>query len=124
MRYPSSTPMAFEHTHTHAYVAALKAIESKQGWALPPLLRLRIVCLFMLQTTGKVAQQEAERARFVVMKNEQEREASIIRAEGEAEAAKLISQALAAQGICHPSIRQSIPKISIIAMCVSLSLLV
>jgi len=46
----------------------------------------------------QVAQQEAERARFVVSKNEQEKEAAIIRAEGEAEAAKLISQALQKQG--------------------------
>jgi len=46
----------------------------------------------------QVAQQEAERARFVVMKNEQEKTAAIIRAEGEAEAARLISQALQKQG--------------------------
>lgn len=42
----------------------------------------------------QVAQQEAERQKFVVMKAEQERKASVIRAEGEAEAAKMISDAL------------------------------
>jgi len=41
----------------------------------------------------QVAQQEAERARFVVQKSEQERLAAIIRAEGEAEAARLITEA-------------------------------
>merc|ERR1712070_28514 len=41
----------------------------------------------------QVAQQDAERAKFVVMKSEQEREAAVIRAEGESESAKLISQA-------------------------------
>lgn len=39
----------------------------------------------------QVAQQEAERARFVVMKADQERKAAVIRAEGESESAKLIS---------------------------------
>lgn len=37
------------------------------------------------------AQQEAERSKFVVAKAEQERRAAIIRAEGESEAAKLVS---------------------------------
>ncbi|GAB2288999.1 Prohibitin-4, mitochondrial [Dionaea muscipula] len=46
----------------------------------------------------QVAQQEAERSKFVVMKAEQERRAAIIRAEGESEAAKLISDATAAAG--------------------------
>ncbi|KAF3671602.1 Prohibitin-4, mitochondrial [Capsicum annuum] len=44
----------------------------------------------------QVAQQEAERSKFVVMKAEQERGATIIRAEGESESAKLISDATAA----------------------------
>jgi len=43
----------------------------------------------------QVAQQDAERAKFVVMRAEQEKQANIIRAEGEAEAAKLVSDALA-----------------------------
>eukprot|EP00282_Hemiselmis_andersenii_P038535 CAMPEP_0169445360 /NCGR_PEP_ID=MMETSP1042-20121227/10400_1 /TAXON_ID=464988 /ORGANISM="Hemiselmis andersenii, Strain CCMP1180" /LENGTH=275 /DNA_ID=CAMNT_0009556755 /DNA_START=73 /DNA_END=897 /DNA_ORIENTATION=- len=42
----------------------------------------------------QVAQQEAERQKFVVAKAEQEKKAMVIRAEGEAEAAKLISEAL------------------------------
>jgi prohibitin 1 len=41
----------------------------------------------------QVAQQEAERMRFVVMKSDQERKAAVVRAEGESEAAKLISDA-------------------------------
>ena len=46
----------------------------------------------------QIAQQEAERARFVVEKAEQERQASVIRAEGEAEAAETISKAVARSG--------------------------
>jgi len=42
----------------------------------------------------QVAQQEAERQRFVVARAEQERKANVIRAEGEADAAKKISEAL------------------------------
>ena len=45
-----------------------------------------------------MAQQDAERAKFVVMKSEQEREAAVIRAEGESESAKLISQATKSAG--------------------------
>ncbi|GAX74679.1 hypothetical protein CEUSTIGMA_g2127.t1 [Chlamydomonas eustigma] len=41
----------------------------------------------------QVAEQDAERAKFVVMLAEQERNAAIIRAEGESEAASLISEA-------------------------------
>ncbi|BBN03222.1 prohibitin 1 [Marchantia polymorpha subsp. ruderalis] len=46
----------------------------------------------------QVAQQEAERSKFVVAKAEQERRAAIIRAEGESEAAKLISDATLSAG--------------------------
>ncbi|EMC99333.1 hypothetical protein BAUCODRAFT_399686 [Baudoinia panamericana UAMH 10762] len=42
----------------------------------------------------QIAQQEAERARFVVEKAEQERQANVIRAEGESEAAEVISRAV------------------------------
>lgn len=42
----------------------------------------------------QVAQQDAERSRFIVMKNEQLKKAAIIRAEGEAEAARLISEGM------------------------------
>lgn len=45
-----------------------------------------------------IAQQESERAKYVVQKAEQEKLASIIRAEGESEAAQLISSALSASG--------------------------
>ncbi|SCV71377.1 BQ2448_2965 [Microbotryum intermedium] len=42
----------------------------------------------------QVAQQEAERAKFIVERSEQERQAAVVRAEGEAEAATIISKAL------------------------------
>jgi prohibitin 1 len=46
----------------------------------------------------QVAQQEAERSKFIVQKAEQEKRAAIIRAEGESAAAELISQALKEAG--------------------------
>ncbi|KAI8468071.1 MAG: prohibitin [Monoraphidium minutum] len=46
----------------------------------------------------QVAEQDAERMRFVVLKAEQERNAAVIRAEGESESAKLISDATKAAG--------------------------
>jgi prohibitin 1 len=46
----------------------------------------------------QVAQQEAETQAYVVAKADQERKASIIRAEGEAEAAELISKAMQTAG--------------------------
>lgn len=42
----------------------------------------------------QVAQQEAERAKFIVERSEQERQAAVVRAEGEGEAATIISRAL------------------------------
>ena len=42
----------------------------------------------------QVAQQEAERSKFIVAKAEQTKKAAIIKAEGESEAAELISTAL------------------------------
>jgi prohibitin 1 len=46
----------------------------------------------------QVAEQEAERQKFIVMQAEQERIATIVKAEGEAEAARMISQALKEHG--------------------------
>jgi prohibitin 1 len=46
----------------------------------------------------QVAQQEAETQAYVVAKAEQERRAAVIRAEGEAEAAELISKAMTQAG--------------------------
>lgn len=46
----------------------------------------------------QVAQQEAERSKFLVMKAEQEQKAAIIRAEGESQAAEVISLALKTSG--------------------------
>ena len=46
----------------------------------------------------QIAQQDAERARFIVEKAEQERQANVIRAEGEAESAETISRAVAKSG--------------------------
>ena len=63
------------HPHPHPHTQFTKAVESKQ-----------------------VAQQEAERARFVVMRADQERKAAVIRAEGEAQSARLISDATRAAG--------------------------
>ncbi|GAB7365948.1 hypothetical protein MBLNU230_g7276t1 [Neophaeotheca triangularis] len=46
----------------------------------------------------QIAQQEAERARFIVEKAEQERQANVIRAEGDSEAADVISKAVTKSG--------------------------
>jgi len=46
----------------------------------------------------QVAQQEAERSKFLVQKAEQEKRAAVIRAEGESEAAILITEALSTHG--------------------------
>ncbi|KAI5303897.1 Prohibitin-1, subunit of the prohibitin complex (Phb1p-Phb2p) [Ascosphaera pollenicola] len=46
----------------------------------------------------QIAQQDAERSRFVVERAEQERQANVIRAEGEAESAEIISKAIAKAG--------------------------
>ena len=46
----------------------------------------------------QVASQDAERSKFVVLKAEQQRKAQVIKAEGEAEAARLISDALSKNG--------------------------
>jgi prohibitin 1 len=54
---------------------------------------------FMQAVESKqVAQQEAERFKFVVMENEQRKKAAIVKAEGESTAAKLISEALVKAG--------------------------
>ncbi|KAK7058246.1 hypothetical protein VNI00_001877 [Paramarasmius palmivorus] len=54
----------------------------------------------------QIAQQDAERAKFIVEKAEQERQAAVIRAEGEAEAAKTISQALDKAGEAFVAFRK------------------
>ncbi|RCK64305.1 Prohibitin-1 [Candida viswanathii] len=46
----------------------------------------------------QIAQQDAERSKYLVEKAEQEKKAAIIRAEGEAEAADVVSKALAKAG--------------------------
>jgi len=46
----------------------------------------------------QVAQQMAERAKFVVFQNEEKTKAAVLRAEGEAEAAKLIADAISIHG--------------------------
>eukprot|EP00238_Polyblepharides_amylifera_P014904 CAMPEP_0196579168 /NCGR_PEP_ID=MMETSP1081-20130531/17994_1 /TAXON_ID=36882 /ORGANISM="Pyramimonas amylifera, Strain CCMP720" /LENGTH=280 /DNA_ID=CAMNT_0041898643 /DNA_START=95 /DNA_END=937 /DNA_ORIENTATION=- len=46
----------------------------------------------------QVAQQDAERSKFVVLRSDQERKAAVIKAEGESEAAQLISDATKAAG--------------------------
>ena len=54
----------------------------------------------------QIAQQDAERARFIVEKAEQERQAAVIRAEGEAEAATTISKALEKYGEAFVTLRK------------------
>lgn len=46
----------------------------------------------------QVAEQDAEKQKFIVQRSEQERQATVIRSEGEAEAAKMISEALREHG--------------------------
>jgi prohibitin 1 len=46
----------------------------------------------------QVAQQEAEKSKFIVMIREQEKAAAILKAEGDAEAARLVSEAMAKYG--------------------------
>jgi prohibitin 1 len=54
----------------------------------------------------QIAQQDAERAKFIVEKAEQERQAMVIRAEGEAEAAATISRALDKAGEAFVAFRK------------------
>ncbi|KJA26136.1 hypothetical protein HYPSUDRAFT_64349 [Hypholoma sublateritium FD-334 SS-4] len=54
----------------------------------------------------QIAQQDAERAKFIVEKADQERQAAIIRAEGEAEAALTISRALEKAGDAFVALRK------------------
>jgi prohibitin 1 len=54
----------------------------------------------------QVAEQDAERQKFIVLKAEQERQATVIRAEGEAEAAGLISKSLQEYGMGLIEIRR------------------
>ncbi len=54
----------------------------------------------------QIAQQDAERAKFVVEKAEQERQAAVIRAEGEAEAAATIGKALDRAGEAFVAFRK------------------
>jgi len=54
----------------------------------------------------QIAQQEAEKAKYVVQRTEQERLAVVIRAEGEAEAAQLISEATARSGEAFVELRR------------------
>ena len=54
----------------------------------------------------QVAQQDAERSKFMVMRAEQERRAVVIKAEGEAEAARMISKALKEHGSALIEVRR------------------
>lgn len=54
----------------------------------------------------QVAEQKAERAKFIVAKAEQEKQARIIRSQGEAEAADLVSGALSSYGSGMLKLRQ------------------
>jgi prohibitin 1 len=54
----------------------------------------------------QIAQQDAERAKFIVEKADQERQAAVVRAEGEAEAATTISRALDKAGEAFVALRK------------------
>jgi len=54
----------------------------------------------------QIAQQDAERSRFVVLQSEQEKKAAIITAEGESESAQLVSDALSKSGTGMIEIRR------------------
>eukprot|EP00919_Chromeraceae_sp_WS-2016_P013857 GHVR01032614.1.p1 GENE.GHVR01032614.1~~GHVR01032614.1.p1 ORF type:complete len:277 (+),score=64.94 GHVR01032614.1:25-855(+) len=54
----------------------------------------------------QVAEQEAERSKFVVEKSEFEKQAAVVKAEGEATAAKMISDAVKAYGLGVVEIRR------------------
>jgi len=54
----------------------------------------------------QVAQQEAERSKFIVAKAEQEKKAAVIRAEGESESAMLITSALKDSGDAFIQVRR------------------
>ncbi|EJD55706.1 prohibitin [Auricularia subglabra TFB-10046 SS5] len=54
----------------------------------------------------QIAQQDAERAKFIVEKAEQEKQAAVIRAEGEAEAALTISKAIDRAGEAFITLRR------------------
>ncbi|GAW09324.1 band 7 family-domain-containing protein [Lentinula edodes] len=54
----------------------------------------------------QIAQQDAERAKFIVEKAQQEKQAAVIRAEGEAQAARTISQALDKAGEAFVTLRR------------------
>lgn len=63
------------------------------------LIDLQFTKEFMTAVEQKqVAEQEAERYKFVVQENEQKKKATIIRAEGESTAAKMISDAMGQSG--------------------------
>lgn len=63
------------------------------------LMHIQFSPEFMVAVEQKqVAQQEAERFKFVVMESEQQKLAAIVRAEGEAESARLISDAISKFG--------------------------
>ena len=75
-----------------------RAIESKQVGKLQylfvtglPLLHFYVV----LRVRLLAAQQEAERAKFIVEKAVQDKRSAVIKAEGEAKSAKLIGEAIA-----------------------------
>ena len=54
----------------------------------------------------QVAEQQAERETFIVQRSEQEKRARIIRAEGESEAATLISEAMKRHGDGYLEVRR------------------
>jgi len=71
------------------------------------LVDVQFTTEFMQAVESKqVAQQEAERFKFVVLEHEQRKKAAIVRAEGESEAARLISDAMANTGPGYIELRR------------------
>ncbi|VFQ84101.1 unnamed protein product [Cuscuta campestris] len=77
-----------------------KEVEPGVSWKQPPYFRVGASLTFGKEFTAaieakQVAAQEAERAKFIVEKAEQDKRSAIIRAQGEAKSAQLIGQAIA-----------------------------
>lgn len=99
------------YAHLVSCLASLARCSSLLARLVPRLALLQTDLTFGREFTNaveqkQIAQQEAERARFVVEKAEQEKAAAIIRAEGEAAAADLISQAYKKSGMGHIELRR------------------
>lgn len=79
----------------------MKAKEQEFGMVFEDisLMDIKFGSEFMQAVESKqVAQQDVDRHKYIVLKSEQERQAAVVRAEGEAESAQLISDAIVKYG--------------------------